>query len=217
MNRGCIVVFGRQPLAGRVKTRLAAALGAATAARVYDVLLEHTVRTASSTDARVVLSLAEPPVEKWAPEAEVEVELQMEGSLGDRMRDAFQRRFGEGEDRVVIIGSDCAAVSAARLREAFEALVEGGPVLAPAVDGGYWLVAQRAPGIDLFSGVPWSTPETLRATRHRLRQLGASWHELSELRDIDTAADLEAALRDPATPPDVARRLAECLGLANSE
>ncbi len=211
MSGGCVVVFGREPVAGRVKTRLAGTLGGPAAARIYRVLLEHSLSAAAATGGRVVLSLAEPPSGAFTPRPSIEVETQTGGDLGGRLLEAFQRRFGEGEERVVVIGSDCPGVNVERLQDALAAVAGGAPVLAPAADGGYWLVAQRRPGVDLFSAVPWSSPRTMEATRRRLEGLGVPWLELEELRDIDTADDLEAALRDPATPPELANRLVSCL------
>lgn len=204
---GCVVVFGREPIPGRVKTRLAADLGADAAARVYAVLLDHALEAAAGSGLRVLLSLAERPSVGWVRGLELPLEIQRPGDLGERMADAFARRFVEGEERVVVVGSDCPAITSAHLRQAVSALDEADAVLGPAADGGYFLVAQRAPGADLFAGIPWSDPETLVATRDRLTALGTAWTELEELSDIDTESDLKALLSDPATARSLVRRL----------
>jgi len=208
----CVVVFGREPAPGRTKTRLAAGVGGTTAARVYAVTLEHTLTVAVESGARVVLSLASMPSGAWVREFDVFVELQPPGDLGDRMADAFARRFSEGDDRVMIVGSDCPYLAIEHLRGAAAGLDEAGVVLGPAIDGGYWLVAQRAPGVNLFSGIPWSSHNTLQRTKQRLDAIGASWSMLEELADIDTAEELEAAVEDPRTPRELAHRLLKALG-----
>jgi len=185
------VVFGREPVPGRVKTRLARETGVERAAAVYAALLERTLAAAVATGVPVVLSLAEACTGAWAPPPGLRVEVQGHGDLGQRMLEAFSRRFAEGVDRVLLIGSDCPGVSRCRLLEALEVLSRAPVVLGPAVDGGYWAVGQRAPGVDCFSGVPWSSPETLRATRQRLRRLGVPWEEIETLADVDTVEDLE--------------------------
>ncbi len=206
-----IVVFGRQPVAGRVKTRLAAGLGEEAAAGVYRVLLEHTLRCALASGARVTLSVAEPPSEGWTPFPGVRPEVQCSGDLGRRMLEAFRRAFARGASAVVLVGSDCPGLETAHLLEALDRL-EGHPVvLGPAADGGYWLVGQRPPGVDCFAGVPWSSGDTLRATRERLRGLGVPWAELEVLRDVDTLEDLEVVLRDGGATPAAAARLAPFL------
>jgi rSAM/selenodomain-associated transferase 1 len=206
-TRLCVVVFGREPAAGRVKTRLAAGIGGPAAARVYAVTIEHTLEAAVDSEARVVLSLAAAPSGEWAPGIECSIEVQGTGDLGDRMADAFERRFSEGEESVIIIGSDCPLITPEHLQAAGEALADRDVVLGPAVDGGYWLVGQRRPGVDLFSDIPWSSHDTLGTTRRRLAGIGAAWTELEELRDVDTREDLTAALNDSRLPEDLRRRL----------
>jgi len=187
----CVVVFGREPLPGRVKTRLARGIGAERAAAVYAALLEGTLAEALATGVPVVLSLAEALTGSWRPPEGLEVEIQDHGDLGRRMQGAFLRRFAGGADRVLLIGSDCPGVTRVHLLHALEILCGVPVVLGPARDGGYWAIGQRAPGTDCFTGVPWSSPETLMATRSRLRSLGVLWAETETLADVDTAADLE--------------------------
>jgi len=186
----CLVVFGREPLPGRVKTRLAHGIGAERAAAVYAMLLKRTLAEAMATGVPVVFSLGGAPTRGWTPPEGLRVEVQGHGDLGRRMWEAFSRRFAEGTDRVLLIGSDCPGVTRICLLEAFEALSRAPVVLGPARDGGYWAVGQRAPDTDCFSGVPWSSPRTLRATRERLRLLKVPWAETKTLADVDTAADL---------------------------
>ena len=197
----CLVVFGREPVPGRVKTRLARSIGAERATAVYAALLERTLTEAVATGVPVVLSLAAAPTGAWTPPEGLVVETQGPGDLGQRMWEAFQRRFAEGRERVLLIGSDCPGVTRTHLVEALEALSEEPVVLGPARDGGYWAIGQRAPGTDCFSGVPWSSPETLAVTRERLRSLGAPWREMATLADVDTVADL-SLLRDLSGPPE---------------
>jgi rSAM/selenodomain-associated transferase 1 len=210
-DRFCVVVFGREPAPGRSKTRLAAGVGGTAAARIYTVTLENTLDVAVASGARVILSLASVPSGAWVRDFDAFLELQPPGDLGDRMADAFSRRFAEGEDRVMIVGSDCPYLATQHLRGAAVGLDDSDVVLGPASDGGYWLVAQRAPGVDLFSSIPWSSHNTLQRTQQRLDAIGASWSLLEELADIDTAEDFEAAIDDPRTPGDLARRLLEAL------
>jgi rSAM/selenodomain-associated transferase 1 len=207
------VVFAREPVAGRVKTRLAAEVGDATAALVYEALLEHALAGVAGSGLEPVLSLAEPPSPGWTALRGRRWEVQRPGSLGSRMAEAFDVRFGEGYDRVIVVGSDVPGLRSDHLVSAERALDAADVVLGPATDGGYWLVAQRRSGADLFSGVPWSSPDTLAATRRRLRTLGVKWVELQELNDLDTEADLSAAIADPLIHPELRRRLRQaCRG-----
>jgi len=189
--RACLVVFGREPVPGRVKTRLARAVGSGRAATVYRELLERTLAAALGTELPVVLSLASPLTGLWTPPAGLAVEVQGPGDLGIRMAEAFARRFAAGVDRVLLVGSDCPGVTSEHLLATVERLGRFPVVLGPARDGGYWAIGQRAPGTDCFAGVPWSSPRTLEATRDRLRALGVPWAETVTLADVDTVEDLE--------------------------
>jgi uncharacterized protein len=209
-----VVVFARVPEAGRVKTRLAAAIGTAAATEVYRALLEHTLAEALASGYPVTLALAEPAADPaaWTPPLGVGVELQAGGDLGERMAAAFAARFAAGAGVVVLVGSDVVDLDRSRLRRAAAACARAPVVLAPAADGGYALVAQRAPGVAIFAGVPWSSSRTLAATRARLARLGAAHEELETVRDIDTADDLRAALAAPGLDEGLRRRLAAAAG-----
>ncbi|MEN8163783.1 MAG: TIGR04282 family arsenosugar biosynthesis glycosyltransferase [Acidobacteriota bacterium] len=186
----CLVVFGREPVPGQVKTRLARDIGAERAAAVYRLMLERTLAEAMTTGIPVVLSLAGALTGCWTPPEGPRVEVQGNGDLGRRMWDAFRLRFAEGADRALLIGSDCPGVTRAHLLKAIECLSDVPVVLGPAEDGGYWAIGQRAPGRDCFSGVPWSSGTTLQATRERLLLLDVEWVETETLADVDTAEDL---------------------------
>ena len=209
-----VVVFGREPVVGKVKRRLARGLGADAAARIYAAVLDHTLHTVSGCGVPCFLSLAEVPSEKWKKPDGFSLEIQVSGDLGDRMAATFARRFREGARRVVLLGSDCPWVVATHVHAAIAFLEDSEVVIGPATDGGYWLVAQRAPGVDLFTGVPWSSPGTLDRTRKRLAALGVAWTEIEELRDIDTASDLEAVLNDPRTPEGLRNQFVKMLNSA---
>jgi rSAM/selenodomain-associated transferase 1 len=189
-----VVVYGRPPIPGAAKTRLAAGIGQGAAARVYGELLRHTLQVALSVDPGAVLSLATRVPDAWLPEPEIRTEIQAEGDLGTRLTESFRRRFCEGCTEVLIIGSDCAELKAAHLKDAWTRLESENVVFGPATDGGFWLVGQRPPARDLFSGIPWSTAAAMEAARQRMRELGVSWSELGILADVDTVEDLERFL-----------------------
>ena len=189
------LVFVRAPVAGRVKTRLAAALGAEGALRVYRRLAEHTLREARALGGEVRVHFtpadAGPKVRAWLGEGPRYLP-QAAGDLGARMEAAFRAAFNEGADRVVIIGSDLPELSAALLRRAFDALESHKAVIGPARDGGYYLLGMRTMIDGLFDGIAWSTDEVLARTLGRLRAAGVEPALLDTLSDVDEADDLPA-------------------------
>lgn len=197
-----ILLFVRAPEAGRVKTRLAAEIGAEAALRVYRRLAEHAVAEARALDVALRIHVtpanAIATVRGWLGGGAVYLP-QSEDDLGGRMRTAFAEAFAAGHGRVVIIGSDLPGLSADALRRAFAALDSHRAVLGPARDGGYWLLGMREMVPGVFDGIAWSTSEVLAATLERLRAAGCEPALLETLGDVDRAADLPAGWRAWAT------------------
>jgi rSAM/selenodomain-associated transferase 1 len=191
-----VIVFVRAPEPGRVKTRLAASIGAAAALAIYTRLAEATVREALALAAEGVQvrvhytpADAEPHVRAWLGDGPLLLR-QSDGDLGRRMRDAFDRAFADGHRQVLIIGSDLPEMSAGLLRRAFEQLDAHLAVIGPAHDGGYYLLGMTRLIDGVFDGIAWSTPEVLDATLARLRAAGVNAAILPTLRDVDEVDDL---------------------------
>lgn len=211
-----LIVFLKHPTPGRVKTRLAAALGAEDAAAVYRVLAEEVMRRTRSPRLRRLAFHApdatRAEMDAWLPGEDWHV--QQGADLGERMRRAFDAAFGLGADRVAIVGTDLPELGAAEVLAATAALERAEVVLGPSRDGGYYLLALRHPAPGLFEDVPWSTDAVLGTTLERARTLGLSVHRLEPRSDIDTPRDLRDAwpavapfVRDPA----LAARVEEAL------
>jgi rSAM/selenodomain-associated transferase 1 len=203
-----VLIFVRAPVAGRVKTRLAAEIGAGPALRVYRRLAEHAVAEARALGDDAAVRIHFTPADEgdavraWLGGG-AEYLPQGDGGLGERMRAAFRVAFAAGFRRVVIIGSDLPDLSAAVLRDAFARLETSDAVLGPARDGGYYLLGMGEMIGGIFDDVPWSTPRVLEATLARLRATRASVAMLGTLADVDEAADLPAGWREWALGAEV--------------
>lgn len=189
-----IVVFAKAPQAGRVKTRLAAALGAEGAARLHARLLERTVATALAAGCGPVELFGSPAdhgfLRALARRHALVLRGQGEGNVGARMCHAFRRGLRR-QARVILIGSDCPALLPADLRRAARLLRSCDAVIAPAEDGGYPLLGLARVSATLFDGVAWGTNLVLAQTRQRLVALGWRWRELRTVWDVDRPEDLE--------------------------
>ena len=189
------LVFVRAPERGRVKTRLAAALGEEGALRVYRRLAEHTVREARALGGELRIHFTpaegEAGVRAWLGEGPLYLP-QAEGDLGVRMEAAFAAAFAAGAERVVIIGSDLPGLTTDLLRRAFDALATHPAVLGPAHDGGYYLLGMTAPLPGIFHDIPWSTAAVLPLTLARLHAAGLHPALLDPLADVDEVEDLPA-------------------------
>lgn len=195
-----LAIFAKAPVAGEVKTRLAALLGPDGAAGLHAGLVRRALATASLSNLG--------PLELWcapdethdffarcAQEFHAGLRRQQGKDLGARMRRAFDEAHARGE-RLVLIGSDCPVLTASHLAAAAAALDASDAAFAPAEDGGYVLVALRAPIAGLFDGIEWGSASVMAATRERLRAANASWHELPTLWDVDRPADYARLQRE---------------------
>ena len=190
-----LVVFARSPRLGTGKRRLAAAIGTVQALRVARVLLRDTLRRVGR-DARWRLWLAVTPdraaLRIGTAGRRAARRGQGRGDLGSRMGRLFRPPpIGLPLGPVVIVGADIPGIGAGAIARAFAALDRAAVVLAPAADGGYWLVGARRrprPPAGLFDGVRWSGPWALADT---LANAGRDAIVLDDRRDdIDTGADL---------------------------
>lgn len=213
-----VAVLAKAPMPGLAKTRLIPALGPQGAARLQRRLTRAAVRTA--LDARLGA------VTLWcAPHAQhhffqalrqatgVQCLVQPGGDLGQRIHTAF--RLHCEQSPLLLIGTDCPPLTPAHLRQAAQALLDGGDaVFHPAEDGGYVLVGLRRPHAELFEGIAWSTDAVMAQTRERALAAGLRLRELETLWDLDVPADLarwrawqgqsQASTPAPAQLPTVA-------------
>ena len=191
-----ILVFGKAPLPGQVKTRLAVDIGEDEAARSYAQWLEqHLTALVDCQLAPVQLwvssNVENPLFRKLRDKLGISIFEQSGGSLGQRMRNAFQNSLKQCRS-VVLTGSDCPVMTPDYVERALEALYAGiDVVFGPSEDGGYVLVGQNCPHPSLFSEIPWSTRDVLHRTRLRLLAEHQSWAELETLWDIDTVDDYQ--------------------------
>lgn len=186
-----LLVFAKNPVAGKVKTRLARDTGAEDALKIYLHLLDHTARVCRKIPVRVSVYLSESIKSDlpW-PEDEFDYYLQSGSHLGERMENAFREAFERGSREVIIIGSDLYDLSAEILEEGFQKLQEHDAVIGPAKDGGYYLMGLKQIPTGVFSNKKWGGDTILKSTLENLK--GYDVALLRELNDIDVMEDLKA-------------------------
>lgn len=193
-----LVVFAKAPQAGVAKTRLIPALGAQGAADLALRMLQHTLQqalaaTRYTNGGPVELCMSPGPDDPaWDGvdlPATVQRTDQGDGDLGQRMARAVQRVTASGRP-VLLMGTDCPALSATRIVEAAHALAQHDAALVPVADGGYVLVGLHAPCPAIFADMAWSTPSVAAVTLQRLAALGQRVWVGPTLHDIDEPTDL---------------------------
>ncbi|MBT2441990.1 DUF2064 domain-containing protein [Streptomyces sp. ISL-36] len=174
--------MAKEPLPGRVKTRLTPPFTPAEAAALAEAALADTLAAVAATPARRRVLVLDGRPGPWLPPG-FEVVPQCEGGLDERLAAAFAACTGP----TLLIGMDTPQVTPALLPpedwRGYDAW------FGPAVDGGFWALGLAAPDPALLRGIPMSVPETGAAQYTRLVDAGLRVGRLPVLRDVDTAAD----------------------------
>ena len=175
-----LLVIAKQPVPGRVKTRLVPPCTFEQAAGLAEAALADTLQTVLTVPAaRRVLVLDGKP---GPGRPRVRHRAAVRRPLDERLAAAFAAVRGPA----LLIGMDTPQVTRAQLTVDWRA---ADAVFGPADDGGFWALGLRVPDPDLLRGVPMSTSGTGAIQRGRLLAAGLRVTDLPRLRDVDTAAD----------------------------
>lgn len=192
---GRAMVFTRYPVSGKTKTRLIPAIGAEGAARLHRRLTERTVCKARRVR-RGQISVevlfdggTEQQFRDWLG-ADLVYREQGTGDLGQRMLNGFRGAFRQGIERAVLFGTDLPGLSPETVDRALIELDRHDLVLGPASDGGYYLIGLKRSYGELFTGLPWGSPDVFEMTTAIARDLGLSIALVDRLDDVDRPEDL---------------------------
>jgi rSAM/selenodomain-associated transferase 1 len=194
--KNCLIVFAREPVPGRVKTRLAATIGDGAAADAYKDMLENVLdncRKLADVETVVFWDCEETPLPLLAEFYRCRSKLQSSGDLGQRMQNAFEEMFAAGFESCCIIGSDSPDLPVSYIQGAFHLLSpqQADVVFGPCHDGGYYLIGLSRLRPQLFTDIDWSTPQVLRQSLTAAAISEARASLLPEWYDIDTEKDFE--------------------------
>jgi glycosyltransferase A (GT-A) superfamily protein (DUF2064 family) len=185
-----LLVLAKQPVPGRVKTRLCPPCTPDQAAAVAAAALADTLDAVHASDAAgrtLVLDGRYPAPPGWR------IVPQHGTGLGERIAHAFADTAVPGRASL-LVGMDTPQLTPDLLAELMRRLAAGADaVLAPALDGGWWALALRDPArASVLASVPMSTSDTGAGTLEALRNNGCAVTIGPQLRDVDTAADARA-------------------------
>lgn len=194
LNETAVLVFSKAPVEGQVKTRLISELGARGACELHTHLLQRTLDMLMQVEdcdlqlwwaGDIKHSFLSSP---WLKK--ISIKQQVSGDLGERMRHACEETLQQYQ-QVIVIGTDCAVMTAEHLMEVKQQLQHGTEVvITPAEDGGYVLVAMREYVAEVFHNIAWGTASVFTQTRTILEQLDINWLAMPCLWDVDREADL---------------------------
>jgi rSAM/selenodomain-associated transferase 1 len=193
----CVLFFIKNPKKGKVKTRLASAIGDDAAVKLYRRFLLEMLSTLNRGTFLFYLcyhpedSLKD--LKNWLGEHYLYTP-QTGENLGEKMKNAFNEAFSMHFKRVLLIGSDIPDLPLEFIDEAFKSLEEKDAVIGPSVDGGYYLIGFKDKTFlpQVFERIPWSTERVFDETMKILETQQLTIHTLQLLRDMDTVEDLSS-------------------------
>ena len=193
-RRATILLFAKEPLAGRVKTRLVPPLTPEEAADLAAAFLRDlhaALKTVPGAEVVVALtddSSAEAVERMLGPG--VRLTRQGAGDLGTRLARATAAAFAEGGAPVAVVGSDHPDLPPGLVQKCLADAASGRIGWIPTEDGGYAALALPRSLPSLFENIPWSTGEVAAATRERAAELGIPLMDRGPWYDVDRVEDL---------------------------
>jgi glycosyltransferase A (GT-A) superfamily protein (DUF2064 family) len=214
--RPAVVLVAKAPVAGSVKTRIAADVGAEAAAHLAAAAFTDTLDAVESwAEPARRLAFLSGDLGAAVRGGEIagrlgsgwQVARQPDAPFATRLVEAFltaERLWGTAP--CVLVGMDSPQLTITDLDRLFDRLFDRvgrrasrrpTACVGPAEDGGWWGLAISDPSAALvIESVPMSTPQTFERTVGALRTAGLAVHRGPCLRDMDTLADARAIAAD---------------------
>ncbi len=186
-----LIVLMKNPIMGKVKTRIAKGSNDETALSIYKQLLSRCSEVTRSLnediDILLYYSYFIDEDDDWIHVHQKK--LQQGDELGERLINAFTQTFSNGYDKAVVIGTDCYDLSMENVHKAFASLSNSDMVIGPSYDGGYYLLGMKKFYPSLFQDIMWSTDSVFPQTLKKAQLLGLEISTLEKLHDIDHYED----------------------------
>ena len=199
-NKDSLIIFTKNPVAGKVKTRLAKDLGEEKALDIYQFLLKHSHEVTVPLEVSKQVYYSDHILEDdlWN-EGEFIKKLQKGHDLGERMENAFKQGFQEGFEKIIIIGTDLYDISTLDIQIAFKALEENDYVIGPALDGGYYLLGMKSLNSELFKNKRWSTSavfeDSMKDIEHGRVKILPTQNDIDVLDDLKAHPELQKIIK----------------------
>ncbi len=189
-----LMLFAKQPVAGKVKTRLQSDYAPLQVAEIAAFLIRASVQLAcSSWPSQIYLYSTPDPdhalFQELARDFHIHLARQAPGDLGQKMLQAMREGIARS-GAAAILGCDVPHCPWEIIEQAHEHLANGKCVLGPAEDGGYYFIGLQQAHAALFEGIAWGSNRVAEVTLTRAGRLGVGFEMLPVLNDIDTTEDL---------------------------
>lgn len=189
-SKNALIIFAKNPISGKCKTRLAKTIGDEKALEIYKFLLQHTANITSFIEVEKYVFYSE-SIQKediW-DDSLYGKKIQTGANLGERMENAFAELFELGHQNLIIVGSDIFDLTKQDLETAFSELKNHDFVIGPAQDGGYYLLGMKEMNTVIFQNKNWGSNSVLKNTLKDLK--GKKIFQLPIRNDVDVFEDLK--------------------------
>ena len=200
MKKTALIVFVKEPIAGKVKTRLVPPFSNEEAAQLYSCFIKHSYNSYHTLEKLAdlyyfytpefgndILKSIIPNQKKWI--------MQVGDNLGTRMYNAF-RVILEKYKTALIIGSDHPNLPITYIKKAISVLNYVDVSIGPTNDGGYYCIGSKKANQMLFNDINWSTESVYKETLNRIKSERLELFVLPEWYDIDNYKDLKRFIAD---------------------
>ena len=188
-NNSLVLVFCKNQIIGKVKSRLALKIGQKKAFLIYSELVNKTATIVNSLSSEVHVYYSDYIEENDKfNSSKIKKFIQKGNNLGDRMINALSIRF-KNFSPVVSIGSVLWKLEVSDIEDALRILKNKDVVIGPSTDGGYYLIGMNYLDTKIFENKNWGQKSVLNDTIRDIDDK-TNIHLLEEKTDIDTYDDV---------------------------
>ena len=191
-----VIILGKAPVAGQVKTRLIPKYSAEEAAKLHTQMMEAVITKVCICSKDVwfaVDDIQHETVESIASRFKLELHAQASGDLGKRLQKLMQASFDMDDESIMFLGTDSPHIDIQRYKDAEAALVHYDIVIGAVEDGGYDLIVLKQNAPELFDNIDWGSDLVLTQTLNHIKGLGLNVKVLQTSFDLDRPEDLKRA------------------------
>lgn len=195
MTKSLLIIFAKNPVLGKVKSRLSATMGDEKALEIYCKLLLYTHKVTLQLNCEKAIFYSDyiDNDDNW-DNTLYQKHIQKGNDLGLKMLNAFRKGFELGYEKISIIGTDNFEITPEIINNGFELLKSNDIVIGPAKDGGYYFLGMKKLYPSIFKNKQWSTSSVFNNTLTDIENEGLTFKTLPALNDIDTEEDWKRSL-----------------------
>ena len=189
-HKNLLIIFTRNQVLGKVKTRLAKTVGDKTALDIYHFLLQKTKEVTKKISCDKKVYYSEKIIKDDLLDQSIYQKREQYGNdLGEKMKNAINDGFKNNYEKIIVIGSDLFDLEPSHINEAFKKLNHNNVVIGPALDGGYYLIGLKKLHPKIFQNKNWGTSSVRKETLKNLEKVDV--HLLPMLNDVDVIEDIK--------------------------